>query len=516
MKQRWEIRKNYLIIVLLITLLWSCKDRPQPPNVVFIYADDLGKGMISAYGQQQFRTPNIDRLIQQGISFDRAYGCMLSAPARASLLTGYHDLRTDKWNISAGGQFIHSDNDTSFIANQEQRINEKDILLSENDLYLPQVFQKAGYRTAQIGKLEWGFTATRHQMQCHGWDEYFGYLDHVRCHGYYPPFLFDNGKIVLIEGNTLPNCGKSIEPESETAYQERWNRQGKTVYSQDLFLEKMLQFIRNNKDRPFFLFHPTPLPHGPVSVTEIDPELSNNPNLTSIEKEYASMVKILDNNVGMIWNELESLGIAENTILIFAADNGHEIYYSQQGRCEKPYRNMQTQQLFDDYTNKYYSTLSGDRFNGNSGLAGLKRSNLEGGVRVPLVVYQKGKIEGGKTSQQLVAMYDWLPTFAEMLQVPLTIPKDGISFWKILQQQTAPKINRYVVFSSFWGPAIVSHDGWKLRYYQPKDTCELFQLTKDEQEKHNVLYNYPEKAEALKKQLLLECNGNWNQGVCRQ
>lgn len=78
----------------------------QKPNVIFIYADDLGKGLLSAYGQQQFTTPNIDNLVHQGTSFEKAYGCMLSAPARASLLTGYHDCRTDKWKISNGGLLV--------------------------------------------------------------------------------------------------------------------------------------------------------------------------------------------------------------------------------------------------------------------------------------------------------------------------------------------------------------------------------------------------------------------------
>ena len=230
---------------------------PAKPNVIYIYADDMGKGMLSAYGQRHFTTPNIDRMVTKGTSFDNAYGCMLSAPARASLLTGYHDCHPDKWVISKGGKFIPATDDLSSIPAMEKEIDAEDILLGKGDYYLPQVFKQAGYVTAEIGKLEWGFTATRKQMKEHGWDYYYGYLDHVRCHGFYPPFLFDNGEIVTIEGNTHKNCGKSIENETETAYLERWNRNGKAVYSQDLFLDKILSFIRANKDKPFFLFHPT-------------------------------------------------------------------------------------------------------------------------------------------------------------------------------------------------------------------------------------------------------------------
>lgn len=143
-------------------------------------------------------------------------------------------------------------------------------------------------------------------MKDHGWDYYYGYLDHIRCHGFYPPFLFDNGEIVEIEGNTRTNGGKSIENETENTYRERWNMEGKKTYSQDLFLQKILEFIRNNKSKPFFLFHPTQLPHGPVAVPTVHPELANNPNLTPIEKEYASMMKYLDDNIGYILEELKN------------------------------------------------------------------------------------------------------------------------------------------------------------------------------------------------------------------
>lgn len=487
----------------------------QKPNVILIYADDLGKGMLSAYGQSHLTTPHIDRLIRSGVSFSNAYGCMLSAPARASLLTGYHDCHTDRWRVTSGGRYVNAMNDTTLVAQVESQINAADITLAPGDLYLPQVFRQAGYKTAQVGKLEYGFTATRTQMRRHGWDYYYGYLDHVRCHGFYPPFLFDNGKIEFIDGNTRANCGKTKEPETAAAYQDRWNMEGKAVYSQDLFLEKMLQFIRDNKDQPFFLFHPTQLPHGPVSIPAIHPELEAQAGLTSIEKEYGSMVKMLDDHVGIIWDLLVELGIEQNTMIIFAADNGHEIYYGQQGRCEKPYRNMVKGTLFDDYQDKYYSTLSGDVFNGNAGMAGLKRSNLEGGAHIPLVFYWNGHLEAGAVRDQVVSMYDLIPTFSQWLGVSCTDAKDGTSFSKVLfDDKTLPE-DRYVVFGSYIGPAIVTNDGWKLRYYTRASVYELYNLTEDPQETTNLIDRYPDKADALKTILLQECGGDLANGVCK-
>lgn len=515
---------------------------PHPlslPNVIYIYADDMGIGMVSAYGQRQFTTPNIDRLVREGTSFSRAYGCMLSAPARASLLTGYHDCHgTDKWKISPGAAFVVPLTDTVNITKAEKKINAEDVRLPKKDLYLPQVFKEAGYTTAQIGKLEWGFTATREQMRHHGWDYYYGYLDHVRCHGFYPPFLFDNGHIVPINGNTLTNGGKSIENETSDALAERRNRTGKEVYSQDLFMNKILTFLREHHDKPFFLYHPTQLPHGPVAIPSIHPEVATNLALTPLEREYASMVKLLDDNIGVIIAELERLGIADHTIIVFSSDNGHEIYYSQKGRCEKPYRNLQTGQLFDDYTDKYRSSASGDIFNGNADMAGLKRSNLEGGVHIPLVFYCPGVVPSGKICNALVSNYDVLPTMAEWLQLSLQekasgkvqkrnveekkskmqkeiLKKDGRSFLPQLLKGKASSAHPYVIFGSNTGPAIVTEDGWKLRHYLSRNAVELFFLFDDPLEENDLSTTHPDKVRELERILLKECGGNLQNGVNR-
>lgn len=507
-----------LLLLVGAGLIHSCIEKQQTdenhqlPNVIFIYADDLGKGLLSAYGQKHYTTPHIDSLIAQGTSFAHAYGAMLSAPARASLLTGYHDCQTDKWRISSGAKYIHTANYDS-ISNIAQKIDEQDIKLPANDLYLAQVFQKAGYVTGQIGKLEYGFTATPQQMKNHGWDYYFGYLDHVRCHGFYPPYLFENGTLVFYETNTHNDCGKSIEPEDAKTYQKRWDMRGKNRYSQDIFNEKIIAFIRENKDRPFFLYHPTQLPHGPVSVPKVDSSIAKNKQLTPIEQEYATMVKLLDNQVGRIMQELRHLGLDKNTIIVFSSDNGHEIYYAQEGRIEKPYRNLQKGTYFDDFNDKYYSNLSGDVFDGNAGMAGLKRSNLEGGVRVPLVFYWKGKIPAGIESNELVSNYDFLPTIADWLDVPLETHKDGISYLANLLEGKKLSKNRYVVFASNYGPAIVENTGWKLRYYKNKKVFELYNLREDYQERKNIIHQYPDKANELKKKLLKECGGNLENGV---
>ena len=481
------------------------------PNVILIYADDLGRGLLSGEGQKIIKTPNIDRLADEGIRFENAYGCMFCAPSRASLLTGYHDCHGDKWKISGGGAYKKISAGVMTPEEVETKLNEQQGQIPENEIFLAEVFKKAGYTTGEIGKLEWGFSATDKQMKRHGWDYYYGYLDHVRCHGFYPPFLFENGKLVKIEGNTRADCGKSIEKETDKTYKERWNMEGKAVYSQNIFLEKILGFIRENKDRPFFLYHPTQLPHGPVSIPKVYDEFVNDSRLTQIEKEYASMVKMLDEHVGVIMNELKVLGIDKKTMVIFSSDNGHEIYYTQEGRILKPVRNMKTGEFFDNVDTKYYSELGGDVFDGNDGMAGVKRSNWEGGVRVPLIVRWPGKIKEGISSNALVTNYDLLSTMADLVNYKLPIKKDGISYLPELTGQDY-KQHEYVVYSSFMGPALVTNDGWKLRYFASKNIFQLYYLPNDYREEHNLISEKKDKAEHLIEVLTKECNGELQNG----
>lgn len=500
---------NILLAVLMVSFLFSCQKKEgsqtQSPNVIFIYADDLGRGLLGYEGQQIIKTPNIDKLAEKGVRFENAYGCHYCAPARASILSGYHDCHTDKWQISYGGVYRNLP-DSVTCDDVQQKLNKSFAPTPENEVFLAQVFQKAGYVTGEVGKLDWGFATTHKRLKRHGWDYYYGYFDHVRCHGFYPPFLFENGKKVTIEGNTHEDCSKESERDENGGYEKRWNMEGKVQYSQNLFLEKILEFIRNHKEEKFFLYHPTQLPHGPTSIPEIHPDFKDNPNLTEIEKAYASMVKMLDDHVGIIIDELKKQGLYDNTLVIFSADNGHEIYYPSKGKIDKPVHNMQTGEKFDNITTKYYSQLAGDVFNGNDGLAGLKRDNWEGGVRVPLIYHWPGKIEGGKVLPQMVANYDMLSTFADLLHVELPVKKDGLSYLPALLGEKGEK-HDYVVFNSKLGPALVTANGWKIRYQKSANIYQLYYLPDDYTESNNLAAKHPEKLEDLRLKLLEACNG---------
>lgn len=498
------------LLILFISLLASCTSTTDKPNIILIYADDLGIGMLGHEGQKIIKTPHIDRLAAEGMRFENAYANMLCAPSRASLITGLHDCHENRFEVTHGG--IYKKATQSNLAEIENTINSVLSPIPEDQVFLGEVAQKMGYKTAQFGKLEWGFAATDMQMKRHGWNHYFGYLDHERAHGFYPPFLFEDGKMVEIEGNTLLNAGKSAEPETPEAFEERWNMDGKKVYSQNLCMDKVLNFIEGNQENPFFLYFPTQLPHGPVSIPEVHPDFINDDRLTQIEKEYASMVKMLDDNVGQILGKLEALNLDENTIVIFAADNGHEIYYGLEGRVLKPYTNMQTGERFDDIQNKYYSELSGDVFDGNGGRAGMKRSNLQGGINIPLIVRWPGKIEEGITSKRLVTNYDILPTIAEITGFEKPYKTDGISFLKELLNGNKEKEHDYIVYSSFTGPTLITNEGWKIRTDLKRKVVELFYLPNDFKEQKDLSKQEPEKLKNLETLLLKACDGDLNNG----
>lgn len=483
------------------------------PNIILIYADDMGRGMLSTYGQKYFTTPHIDKLAEEGMRFSRCYGCQYSAPARASLITGMHDCHYNIWTLTRGGCYIKSISEIN-LEEIAAKIHAKSKPAKHGEVFLGTVAKRAGYTTAEFGKLEWGFATTAERIRSHGWDYHFGYYDHARCHGFYPPFLFENGKIVEIPGNTHVNAGKAPYPESPENYKKRWDMTGKQQYSEYIIRDKMLNFLEENNpkktNKPLFIYYPTQLPHGPIQVPAIDPELFSKKELTSYEMEYATMIKILDNTVGAIYSKLEELDILNNTIIIFTGDNGHEVYAVQKGRTETGRKNLQGVR-FNNVDEKYYSEVNGDIFDGNDGMAGLKLSNWEGGVRVPLIWYWKGKIKAGAKNDMLVANYDILNTIAELTGGKQVEGKDSRSYANSLLGKKY-KERDYTVFSSTMGPAIVTKEGWKLRYHLGADVFQLYYLPDDYREEKVLNDRNPQMVEKLKAILLKECDDDFKNG----
>ncbi len=353
----------------------------------------------------------------------------------------------------------------------------KQIQAKPNELFLAQLAKQAGYTTGQYGKLDWGFQTSHERLTRHGWDHYVGYYDHQRAHGFYPTYLWEDGKKLVLPGNTHLDAGKTKERYGDGTTTIRRDRTGKAIYSQEVFLEKMLKFIRTNKERPFFLYHSTQLPHGPVDIPEVHPSVASDDRLTDVEKEYASMVIMLDDHVGQIMAELKKLGLDGNTIVFFVSDNGHELYYkpgSAKGKAR---------------SRSYHGEI--DIFKGSMDLAGLKWSVFQGGVRVPLIARWPGHIQPGSTSDRLTANYDFMPTLTDLVGVPTPAGKDGLSLLPTLCGKESPR-HEYIFIAN---KTVIMHDGWKLvpDKNEAGDTqLMLFNLNDDPEERHDLSASHPE------------------------
>lgn len=483
------------------------------PNIILIFADDLGRGMLSCYGQQHFETPNIDRLANEGMKFNHAYGCAFCAPSRASMLTGLHDCHQGTWSYTRAGVYQSISTGEMTHDDISELIHTTGLQAEPDDVFLAQVAETAGYTTGQIGKLEWGFATTADRIFRHGWQYHYGYYDHQRCHGFYPPFLFENGELQNIKGNTHADCAKHPNSESDENIDIRRNRKGKAVYSQDIFNDKIVDFLRKYQDEPFFLYHPSQLPHGPISIPEIHPSVKHLSELTTYEKEYASMILKLDETVGIILDELERLGIDDRTMIVFTSDNGHEVYYRQEGRTTGRQRSLNGAP-FDEITTKFYTETGGDVFDGNDGMAGLKFSSWEGGTRIPYMVRYPEKIEPNSVSDHMLANYDFMPTLADLIGIDMPTAKDGVSFLPTLMAQDDKQQNHdWIVYASRLGPALVTCDGWKLRYINRTDSFQLFHLPNDYREEKDISTEHPDLVSRLSEILLNACDGDYQHGT---
>lgn len=269
--------------------LAGCQTKSQSrPNIIFLMADDLGYGDMGCYGQKLFKTPNLDKLANEGLSFTQAYaGGPVCTPSRSVLMTGQHN-----------GHTAARDN----IPHYHTYLKEQDVTVAE-------VLKQAGYRCGGIGKWSLGDAGTVGRATNKGFDMWFGYLNQDHAHYYYSEYLDDNEGRLELTGNT----------------------QSRKYYSHDLMMERALTFIKKSKDGPFFFYGAFTLPHFSAKDEDADgltvpsTEPYTNKPWDERSKKYAAMVHMLDRDVGRIVGLVDDLGLTDNTLIIFTSDNGgHE------------------------------------------------------------------------------------------------------------------------------------------------------------------------------------------------
>lgn len=364
----------------LLFLTVSAAD--ERPNLIWIMADDLGYGDVGCYGQKVISTPNIDRMARQGLKFTQFYaGATVCAPSRSVLMTGQHHGHT-RVRGNAGAK------------------NPKAQALRESDVTVAKVLQQAGYRTALFGK--WGLgdigAAESGLPRKHGFDEFYGYLNQSHAHNHYPDFLWHNEKKEGLPNTIVPvgNVGAGY-PTAD----------GAKIYADDLFTDEAIRFVRENKERPFFLYWSMVIPHA---NNERSAKLGNGTEVPDLgfysqmpwpeqDKGQAAMVSRVDYYVGRMLDELKRLKIDKRTLVIFTSDNGPH--------------------------NEARHDLK--RFEPSGPFSGIKRSLTDGGIRVPFIAWWPGRIEPGE-SRHVGYFGDWMATACELTGAQLPGDRDSLSF----------------------------------------------------------------------------------------
>ncbi|MFC1712493.1 sulfatase/phosphatase domain-containing protein [Candidatus Poribacteria bacterium] len=197
----------------------------------------------------------------------------------------------------------------------------------------------------------------------------------------------------------------------------------------------------------------------------------------------------------------------------FCSDNGHEVYYLQEGRTSGRRKGLNGEN-FDNINSKFYSETGGDVFNGNDEMGGLKFSSWEGGTRIPYLIRWPGAIEPKSTSDHMCANYDLMPTLADIVGLQMPEDKDGISFLPtMLGKEKNQDKHDFVVYASGVGPALVTGDGWKIRYINRDDDFQLYDPKKDYREDNDLAADCPEIVDRLSKWLLEACDGDYEHGT---
>lgn len=456
-----------MIMVLILTPGSSIALNHVRPNIVLFFSDDLSYRDLSCYGQTNFATPHLDALALNGMRFNQAYaGSPECAPSRASLITGMHMGHCRiRANRSVRGQ---------------------DHLLAA-DVTIAEVLQRTGYATGFVGKWGIGLPGTEGAPHKQGFDYAYGFYDQLRAHGFFPDYLMENGKRLLLPENhgfnmtrvyqynrrpidRLEDCKNDYGADGHLLPDGVANP-SKAQYSEALFQNAALQFIRKNRQGPFFLYYATQLPHGPCITPSLG-EFKNRP-WSLKHKEWAAMVTHMDQGMGRMVQLLQELKILKNTVIIFAGDNG----YSQWGYFGRPAH--QDDPLFR---------------NKGPWPKGKFTCTHEGGLRVPLFVYWQDRIKAGQ-SDLVCALYDILATAADLARTaaPAT---DGLSLVPTLlgrphQQKRHPYLYWENGSQSRHAQSLRMDQWWAYRTH-PSQALQLYDLNRDSLCQRNVADAHPE------------------------
>ena len=428
----------------------------RPPNIVLVVADDLGYAELGSYGQKRIRTPHLDRLAAEGLRFTDFYaGSPVCAPSRYVLMTGLH-----------GGH--------AYLRDNREVQSEGQWPIPDSTVTIAELLRERGYATGAFGKWGLGFVGSEGDPNRQGFDLFYGYNCQRQAHNFYPTHLWRNDRKELLEGNHRGVTGRQ--------------------YSHDLIEAEALRFVREHRDRPFFLFVPFTIPHLALQVPEDslaeyrgqweDPPYDGkngylpHPNPRAA---YAAMVTRMDRSVGRLMETLRQAGLDRQTIVLFTSDNGPT--YDRLGGSDS------------------------DFFQSAGVFRGYKGSVYEGGIRVPLIARWPGRIKAGRTSALPAAFYDLLPTLVEIAGGQIPQPVDGISLVPTLIGRGTQPRHKFLFwdFNGYGGQQAVRYGDWKgVRRDISKGNraLELYNLRRDPRERDDVARANPKIVQEIERILL--------------
>ncbi len=443
------------------------------PNIIFIMSDDLGYGDLGCYGQQVIKTPRLDRMAAEGMAFRQFYaGCTVCAPSRSVLMTGQH----------MGHTFVRGN------ASRDLSVQ----ALRDQDVTVAEVLRRAGYQTGLCGK--WGLGddadgARTGLPNRQGFDFFYGYLNQVHAHNYYPRFLWRNTKQEALR-NVVQDSGRGYG-----GFVGGWATK-RVDYSHDLIMKEALQFIRRHRQGPFFLYLALTIPHANNEGTRAtgdgqevpDYGIYEQDNWPNPDKGQAAMITRMDRDIGRLLDLLKELGIDEKTVVMFTSDNGP---HNEGGQ-------------------------NTERFDPNGPLRGMKRDLYEGGIRVPFLVRWPGRTPAGRISDHIAYFGDLMASAAELAGVEPPDGIDSISFVPEITGHPERQAKHEYLYWEFYerGSAQAVRQGrWKaVRSPLGTGEVELYDLTRDLGESTDVSAQHPEVVQKMIRimQASHVPNANWS------
>ncbi len=419
----------------LLTFGLHANAETRRPNVVYMMADELAYYELSCMGNPLLTTPCIDRFAEEGVRYTQALaGVSVCAPTRCTLMTGKHSGHTSV------------------------RKNDGGTPMREGEVTIASMLKQAGYATGGFGKWGCGGRGSTGVPEKHGFDVFVGYYDQVHAHSYYPKYILRNSEELPLPGN-------------------RGGSEG-TNYSHYTIMREGLEFVRENRDRPFFCYLPITPPHGIFDIPDSDPAwaLFKDKNWPEEAKRYAAMVSMVDRNLGEVVSLLKELELDENTIVFFCGDNGG------QDRFRTPEHPR-------GFFGPNVDPRTGQAFRGSKG-------NLyEGGLRIPMMVRWPGHIAPGRVSDFLWYFPDVLPTVAEICGVKPPSDADGLSILPELVGEDAAGRKQQTHEYLYWeyGKQTALRMGdWKAVRPNENRPWELYDLSRDPSEEIDVAAEHPD------------------------